>query len=149
MNEILKSAICYFYTECVGVKQKHKQLSFYETQFNQDQIRVNKMFDHVKNHGWLMTEKRITIDEIENWLIKKGIVILLVDASTLTLLQDSDLAEHTLDADWWKCSMGLNKDDAADQDFLGHYILLIGQCDRKKHYYLLKPIPSCFQIGNN
>jgi len=94
---------CVFCTTSWGVKKEYAQMAFYKNTFDQDQNRVNTLFEQAERNGVCIQVRSVSSEEIKNHVSRGNLVVALVNAN---LLEAASVSE--------------------DVPYHGHFVLVCG-----------------------
>ncbi|CAO3597183.1 unnamed protein product [Absidia cylindrospora] len=113
-----------YYTSYFGSRKEYQDDHFYQDEFDQDQIRVNRLFSIAKSSSIHVVRMVLPLDDFKRFLYcKKFTMIVLVNARYLKCPICKENQSCVLSA----CSQLngiLNK--VKGNDYLGHFVVLIG-----------------------
>ncbi|XP_028396431.1 protein GUCD1-like [Dendronephthya gigantea] len=102
---------CVYYTITCGVDPGYRAESFYKSDFDAEQVRVNTLFAKAEEMGIKVIKKSITLDEIISKLKNGFIAIILVDSNMLKCNV---------------CNYPWNTSDDTSSEYEGHFLVLCG-----------------------
>jgi len=118
-----------FCTTQLGVRTEYSTSSFYQQNFDNDEIRVNSLFENAKNQNISIQNRSVTNQEISERIRRSHAAIVLVDARKINCLCHPSRSLHPKDRN----------------SFLGHYILLCGYDGTNDQFFYHDP--SCRSRG--
>ncbi len=113
-----------FCSKTLTVDQAHKDLSFYQTAFNNDQVRVTRLFERAHDQKWNLLQVDLTVTQVLELVRRPDcIAIALVDhAILLQRSHGSQYAGHFIVLSGVRCSDGQlqvhNPTGMHDTDFI-------------------------------
>jgi hypothetical protein len=115
----------HLYTINLGANASHGSKAFYQKHFSVDEKRVNEMFDKSSQHGILVYERSLSVEDLVSHLQENNPIISLVDWTLMSCVWcDSKIRKC------WSCIT------CNQGPYQGHFVVVVG-FDRSKNlvYY--------------
>ncbi|GJD08933.1 Protein GUCD1 [Galdieria sulphuraria] len=139
-----------YYTVTWGVRLEYSKQEFYQPHFQEDRVRVQRLFGVAKSQNLKILRQSVSLEELKKRL-KRDCLVRKYSNNTVFQknAEKGELLLLLVDKRLLKCKLCQRKTSALSwfkklcfPGFLGHYIILWGYCPRKDIFWYSDPA-SC------